>query len=436
MSDTSAGTGRLLAGLRRTFRSLRHRNFRLFFIGQTISLIGTWMQQVAMSWLVYRLTDSAFLLGAVSFLGFFPSLVIAPFAGVLADRWNRYRLMYAIQVTAMLQALTLAALVLTGTVAVWHVMMLSSLLGLANAFDIPVRQAFMSDMLNDKDDLSNAIALNSSMVNSSRLIGPSLAGILIAAFGEGICFLANGLSYIAVLAALLAMRLPVTMTPKRERETVWDGLREGARYVYGFPPIRSILLLLSLVSLVGLPYTVLMPIFAKDILGGGPHTLGFLMSAPGIGALTGAIFLAARKNVRGLGRIIPLSAAIFGSGLILFSLSRMFWLSLVILFFTGFGMIVQMAASNTMLQTISDDDKRGRVMSFYTVAFRGILPFGSLMAGTMASSMGAPYTVGIGGAFCIIGAALFARQLPALRKYIRPVYLKKGIISELPTNGS
>jgi MFS family permease len=414
-------------------RALRNRNFRLFYFGQTISLIGTWMQGVAMSWLVYRLTDSAFLLGAISFLGFLPSLLIAPFAGVLADRWNRHRLMFVIQTASMIQALILAGLVLTGTVQVWHVFVLRVFLGIADAFDIPVRQAFMLDMLDKKDDLTNAIALNSSMVNASRLIGPSIAGLLTASFGEGLCFLSNGLSYVAVLVSLAMMRLPARPHTDKVEIPVLQGLKEGFNYALGFMPIRSILMLMSVVSLVGLPYLVLMPVFAKDVLHSGPRVLGFLTAAPGVGALVGAVFLASRKDVRGLGRVIPAASAIFGIGLIAFSLSRVVWLSIPMLFLAGFGMIVQMAGSNTILQTISDEDKRGRVMSFYTVSFRGILPFGSLMAGSMAGSIGAPWTVGIGGVVCILGALLFARNLPAWRKLVRPVYLQKGIISEVKT---
>jgi MFS family permease len=402
-------------GVKGTFRALRHRNFRLFFIGQIISLTGTWMQVVAQSWLVYRLTGSAALLGIVGFVGNLPSFLFAPVAGVLADRMNRHRLLVATQVASMIQALLFAALILADVIAVWHIIVLSCLLGFINAFDMPIRQSFVPDMLERKDDLSNAIALNSTMVNGSRLVGPSIAGILIAAVGEGYCFLINGLSFIAVIAALLAMK-GYRKNKTTRHEPVWRELKTGLSYVFGFPPLSAVILLLALISLIGMPYVVLMPIFAKTILGGGPNTLGFLMAATGVGALVGAIYLASRKDVRGLGKMVGLSAAIFGLGLILFSFSRSISLSIVLMTITGFGMITQMAGSNTVLQTIADEDKRGRVMSFYTMAFRGMVPFGSLLAGTVASGIGAPYTLLIGGSICILGALWYGRKIGSLRR--------------------
>ena len=403
------------AGLRGIFRALRARNFRLFFVGQTISLTGTWMQMVASSWLVYRLTDSAFLLGLVGFTGNLPSLFFAPFAGVYADRLNRRRMLIIIQSLAMVQALVFAVLTLTGAIAVWHIIALSMFLGVINAFDMPVRQSFMIEMIDRKEDLSNAIALNSSMVNASRLIGPSMAGILIAAAGEGICFLLNGLSYVAVIISLLAMRI----TPiKRENgnEPVFQGLKEGFGYAFSFTPIRSVLLLLALVNIVGMPYTILMPVFARDILRGGPQTMGFLMAAMGVGALSGALYLAGRRSVRGLGRMAPLSAGVFGLGLAMFALSREFWLSVILMLVTGVGMIVQFASSNTVLQTIADEGMRGRVMSMYTMAFRGVAPFGNLMAGSLAGAIGAPHTLLLGGVSCMIGAFVFAKYVPRLKR--------------------
>lgn len=402
-------------GIKGIFRALRHRNFRLFFIGQIISLTGTWMQVVAQSWLVYRLTGSAALLGVVGFAGNLPSFIFAPFAGVLADRWNRHRLLVATQVLSMIQALIFAALILADMIAVWHIIVLSCLLGFINAFDMPIRQSFVPDMLERKDDLSNAIALNSTMVNGSRLIGPSVAGILIAAVGEGYCFLINGLSFIAVIAALMAMKGYRKQAQSR-REPVWQGLKVGFSYVFGFPPLSAVIMLLALVSLIGMPYIVLMPIFAKTILGGGPNTLGFLMAATGVGALVAAIFLASRKNVKGLGKMVGLSAAIFGLGLVMFSFSRSFPLSVALMAVTGFGMIVEMAGSNTVLQTIAEEDKRGRVMSFYTMAFRGMVPFGSLLAGSLASGIGAPHTLLIGGLCCILGALWYIRKVSSLRR--------------------
>ena len=418
-------------GFSSIFRALSHRNYRLFFGGQGISLIGTWLQLTAVSWLVFRLTQSSFLLGVVGFTGRIPTFLFASFAGALVDRWNRHRLLVATQVFSMVQALILAALVLTETITIWHIIVLAFSLGLVNAFDIPVRQSFVVEMIERKEDLGNAIALNSSMVNGARLVGPSVAGILIATLGEGLCFLLNGLSFVAVIAALLAMRI-VPKKKEPQRTPLWQGIKEGYRYAFGFAPIRSPLLLLALISFMGMPYTVLMPVFAGKILHGGPQTLGFLLGATGVGALTGALFLASRKNVLGLGRIVVIASSLFGIGLIGFSLSHFFWLSMVMMIPTGFGMMVQMTATNTLLQTIVDEDKRGRVMSFYTMAFIGMVPFGSLFAGSLASKIGAPMTTMIGGLFCIMGSVLFSKKLSSLRKMVRPIYLQKGIITQDP----
>jgi MFS family permease len=416
-------------GLGGILRALRHRNYRLFFSGQSISLIGTWMQQIALNWLVYRLTGSAVLLGVVGFSSRIPTFLFASFAGVLADRWNRHRALVVTQTLATVQALMLAALVLTETISIWHVILLSFSLGLINAFDVPIRQSFVVDMIERREDLGNAIALNSSLVNGARLVGPSIAGMLIATLGEGICFLLNGISFLAVIVALLAMRIKPD-TREKQNPNVLRGLQEGFSYAFGFVPIRSILLLLALVSLMGMPYMVLMPIFAGKILQGGPQVFGFLLGASGLGALIGALYLASRRSVLGLGRIIVISSGTFGIGLIAFSLSRVFWLSMLSMLVTGFGMMVQMASSNTVLQTIVDEDKRGRVMSFYAMAFMGMVPFGNLLGGGLASLIGAPGTVMFGGAACILGSFLFARKLPLLREMIRPIYIKMGIMSE------
>jgi MFS family permease len=420
----------LLNGHKIIFRSLRYRNYRLFFSGQIISLTGTWMQQIALPWLVYRLTGSAFLLGVVGFASQIPAFLLAPLAGVLSDRWNRYYILITTQTLAMLQAFLLGLLFFTGNIQVWQIILLAIFLGLINAFDMPTRQAFVVEMVENREDLGNAIALNSLMFNSARLIGPTIAGVVIAVANEGICFILNGISFVFVIASLLMMKV----SPKKAKPRtthVFHDLKEGLSYAIGFPPLRYIMLLLAIVSLVGMPYAVLMPVFASKILHGGPHTLGFLMAAAGIGALTGAIYLASKKNVRGLVRIIPLSTTIFGAGLIAFSLSHLFWLSLPLMFVTGLGMMTQMAACNTVIQTIVDDDKRGRVMSFYMMAFIGTAPFGSLLAGSLASSIGAPSTLMIGGTLCVLGAAIFARKIPDLRKSIRPIYVKLGIISEV-----
>jgi MFS family permease len=413
-------------------RALRSRNYRLFFAGQSISLVGTWMQQVAMSWLVYRLTGSAFLLGLVGFVSQIPTFLLAPVAGVLADRWDKRRLLVTTQTLSMLQAAALAFFVLAGTVQVWQILTLGLILGIINTFDIPARQSFIVEMVDNREDLGNAIALNSSMFNAARLIGPSIAGLLVAAVGEGICFILNALSYLAVIVALVAMRLKPGK-PKRARRHILHELREGVSYAFGFSPIRSILLLIGLVSLMGMPYSILMPVFARDILHGGPHTFGFLMAASGCGALASTVYLASRKSVLGLGKLIGTAAAIFGAGLIAFAFSNSLFLSLLFLCLTGFGAMALVASSNTILQTIVEDDKRGRVMSLFTMAFIGIAPFGSLIAGTLANAIGARNTLLIGGVSCLAGGALFARNLPNIRKKIRPIYVKMGIISEVAT---
>jgi MFS family permease len=418
------------SSLKSIIRSLRHRNFRLFFGGQSISLIGTWMQRIALGWLVYRLTSSAFLLGLVGFAGQIPTFIFASFAGVLADRRNRHRILMLTQILAMVQAFVLSFLVLFHLIRIWHIIVLAVFLGIINAFDMPTRQSFLVEMVEDKKDLGNAIALNSSMVNLARLLGPSAAGMLIAAFGEGICFLINAISYMAVIVSLILMKIErKNVQPRRSK--VWQELKDGFRYAAGFAPIRDILLIFALVNLVGMPYMVLMPVFAKDVLHGGPSALGFLMGCTGLGALGGAVFLASRKSVLGLGKMIPIAATIFGSALIVFSFSRLLFFSLGLMLLTGIGQMILMATSNTLLQTVVDDDKRGRVMSFYTMAFMGATPVGSLIAGFLASKIGAPWTVFIGGIVCIFGALFFAKRLPILRELVRPIYVKMGIIPEI-----
>ena len=411
------------SGFNFIFRSLKYHNYRLFFAGQSISLIGTWIQRIAMPWLVYDLTKSVFLLGLVGFVGQVPTFLISPFAGVLTDRWNRYYILLATQVLAMLQATILTWLVLTHSVEVWHIILLSAFLGCVNAFDIPARQSFVIQMVDKKEDLGNAIALNSSMVNGARLLGPSLAGILIATTGEGICFLINAISYIFVLWSLLLMRV-AAHEKKGNGKPVWKELKEGFSYTFGFVPIKYTIFLLALVSLMGMPYTVLMPVYAKEILHGGSHTFGFLMGASGMGALTGALYLASRKNITGLDKLIPWAAVIFGTGLILFSFSNIFVLSLGLMVIVGLGMMLQMASSNTLLQTIVEDDKRGRVMSFYTMAFMGTAPFGSLLAGSSAKFIGVPNTILVGGISCILGALFFSRKLPEITKVLLQTSIK------------
>jgi MFS family permease len=408
-------------------RALKHRNYRLYFAGQSISLIGTWMTRLTTSWLVWRLTHSAEMLGLLGFLGQVPTFLLAPFAGVWVDRLNRHRLLIATQILAMLQSLILAALALSGIVQVWQVLILQTVQGVINAFDMPSRQALMVDLVEDRADLPNAIALNSSMVNAARLVGPSVAGLLIAWVGEGWCFLADGISYLAVIATLLAMH--ITLHPPRlGRKKVVHELLDGLHYVNGFVPIRAILLLLALIGLVGMPYSVLLPIIATQTLHGGPHTLGFLMGAMGVGAFIGALYLASRESVLGLGRLIALASATFGCGLVALGLSSSLTLSLVLMFLSGIGFMIHLAASNTVIQTLVRDDMRGRIMALFSVAFMGMAPFGSLLAGFVAQRIGAPQTLLACGTICLMGAALFFRKLPALREVVRPIYIERGIL--------
>nr|WP_232380071.1 MFS transporter [Polyangium fumosum] len=416
--------------LRAMGRALLHRNYRLFFFGQGVSLIGTWLTRVATSWLVYRLTDSPLMLGLVGFAGQIPTFVLAPFGGVLVDRWDRHRMLVVTQVLAMVQSALLAFFSLTHTITVAHVLVLSVFQGFINAFDTPARQAFVVEMVEERADLPNAIALNSSMVNAARLLGPSVAGVLIAAVGEGMCFLIDAVSYLAVIASLLMMRLtPAATTSAHSR--ILAELRDGFRYAASFAPIRAILLLLALVSLTGVPYTVLMPVFAARVVGGGPHSLGLLMGASGVGAVAGALLLASRRSVLGLGRTVVIAGGLFGAGLIAFSFSRWLPLSMVMMVLVGGGMMVQMAASNTLLQTLVDENKRGRVMSFYTMAFFGMVPFGSLAAGWLGARFGAPMTVRLGGVVTLGGVAVFLHKLPALRRAVRPIYVRLGILPEI-----
>ncbi len=435
-------------GLRSLGRALAHRNYRLYFFGQGISLVGTWMSRIATGWLVFRLAaeaNPALMLGLVSFVGQSPTFFLTPFTGVLVDRWNRHRLLVVTQtifgvLSALLALVAFTATPGLGTIAL--ITLLSFLQGLVNTFDMPARQTFLVEMVGRREDLSNAIALNSSLVNGARLVGPSLAGVLIAVAGEGWCFLIDAISYLAVIGSLLAMQIPPPAR-KAEHPPVWQGIREGFAYAFGFAPIRTLLLLLALVSFMGMPYTVLLPIFAQNVLHGGPYALGFLSAASGVGALIGALHLASRESVLGLGRTIIIATTTFGVGLIGFSLSKWLWLSLLLMLLIGFGMMVQMAASNTILQTIVEEDKRGRVMSFFSMSFLGMAPLGSLFAGGVAHLIGAATgstitgaigTVLLGGVSCLLAGLWFARWLPQMRELVRPVYRQLGILPEV-TNG-
>ena len=415
------------------FRSLRHKNYRLFVGGQSLSLVGTWLQMVALTWLVYKLTDSALMLGIVGFAGQLPMFIVAPFAGVFADRWDRHKMLLITQSLALVQAVILTILVFLNIIQIWQIIVLSIILGMINAFDMPIRQAFVSDMIEDhKEDIGNAIALNSSMVNAARLAGPSIAGILIATVGEGWCFLVNSISFIAVVISLLKMDIKQKTNMVKEFK-VLNELKDGFKYSFGFLPIKNLILLLAGVSLFSTSITLLAPVFAKNYLSGGADTYGFLIGAYGSGALLGAIYLLNKKNVLGLGRIIILAVSLFGLSLILFSFSRSFFISTTLMFFAGTGMMLHVASTNTLLQTISAENKRGRVMSFYTMAFRGMSPFASLIAGSLGSSIGAPATLILSGSICLIGALLFFIKLPEIRKVTRPIYESLGILPQFAT---
>lgn len=405
------------------FRSFRYRNYRLFFSGQSLSLIGTWIQRIALPWLVYRMTGSPLWLGVVGFASQIPAFILAPYSGVMIDRWNRYRVLVATQVLAMFQALILALLYYTDVIRIWHVIILGIFLGVINAFDMPARQAMVINMVGKREDLGNAIALNSTMVNVARLAGPSIAGILIAVTSEGFCFLFNGVSFMFVILSLLMMKFSLNRAPKRKTNVIEEFIM-GFNYVFGFPPFRFVIMLLALISLMGSPYAVLMPVFAKEILHGTSSTYGFLLGSSGVGALIGAIFLASRKRIAGLESVIPVAALIFGFGLVSFSFSRVIITGCILLCFAGFGMAVGMASSNTFIQTLVDEDKRGRVMSFYYMAFIGSMPFGSLILGWAANHIGAAKALLIGGSVCMAGALLFFTRLPQIRKMVKPIYRK------------
>ncbi|HEV8290754.1 MAG TPA: MFS transporter [Tepidisphaeraceae bacterium] len=413
----------------RLLRALRHRNYRLYFTGQGISLIGTWLTQVATSWLVYRLTGSTVLLGVVAFAGQIPLFVLSPFMGVLVDRWNRHRILIVTQTIAMLQSFALAYLALRKIITVHHIIVLNAIQGVVNSLDMPARQAFLVEIVESRTDLPNAIALNSSMVNGARLIGPSIAGVLIAAVGEGICFLIDGISYIAVVIALLAMRVRRTQRTEASAGALSE-MWNGVKYAFGFAPIRAILLLAAVVSLTGVSYSILMPVFATQILHGGPRLLGFLMAMSGVGALAGALFLAARRTVVGLGRVIVIAGIVFGGALVVFAFSRVLWISMMAMVLMGFSMITFFASSNTVLQTVVDDHMRGRVMSFFGMAFMGMMPFGSLISGWLAARVGPAWTVAISGLAAAGACGVFAMKLSALRDLVRPIYVQKGIIIE------
>jgi len=407
--------------------ALRHRNFRLFFIGQGISLVGTWLTKVATAWLVYRLSGSAWLLGVLAFASQIPTFLLSPLAGVMVDRWDRRRVLLATQALSMLQSALLAGLALGGVIQVWEVVALNVLQGLIDAFDMPVRQSMVVGMVDDRADLPNAIALNSSMVNAARLLGPAIAGVLIAAVGEGWCFFIDAVSYAAVILSVLRMRF-VPRPPARKDAHVLREMAEGFRYASGFAPIRALLLLLAVSGLAGRPFAALLPVIAGEVMHGGAGTLGALQATAGLGALAGALYLASRTSVLGLGRVTVASAALFGLGLMAFSRAHALWLALPLLLLAGIGMMVQTAACNTIIQTVVDEDKRGRVMSLLAMSLFGTVPLGSLIAGALATRIGAANTIGLGGAICLVAAGLFLRALPEVRRAVRPIYERMGIL--------
>ena len=419
-------------GWRSTLRSLRHRNFQLFFSGQFISLVGTWMQNIAQDWLVYRLTGSSLLLGIVGFASQIPIFLLGPVGGIVADRYNRQRIVIATQASSMVLALILAVLALTGAIHVWQIMVIASLLGVVNAFDIPARQSFLIEMVG-REDLLNAIGLNSSMFNGARVVGPALAGVLVATIGEGWCFFANGISYIAVIAGLLMMRLTHKVSLE-QRGSPLENIVEGYRFARHTIPVRSLLLLIGLISIGTTPYTVLMPIFAGRILHGDARTLGILMGATGVGALLGALTIASKTTVQGLGRFVWVASLGLGTSLILFSISRHMWLSVAPLMLVGFAILIIAGATNTLLQSMSPDRLRGRVMALYSMMFVGMTPVGALLAGVVASKIGAPWTVAIGGAACVAGGMVFARHLPAIRGEARQLMRAQGMMPPEPGN--
>jgi len=432
MENTSNQISSSPARLKIVFRSLNHRNYRLFFSGQIISLTGSWMQYVAIAWLIYRITDSVAMLGLIGFAGQIPIFILSPFTGALIDRWSRHKVLIITQIILMIMAFMLVYLFYTSSIEIWQIFVISIVSGITHSFDIPARQSFVIDMVENKEDLGNAIALNSLLFNGAMLIGPSIAGILLASSGEGICFLVNGISYFFIISSLVLMKVKPAKVLKSKKNILKD-IKEGISYVFDCIPMRYIILLLALANLLAVPYTVLLPAFAKDILAGGSNIYGFLVGASGFGALLGALYLASMKTPEKTGKLIPWSAIIFGLGLIIFSFSRYNIFSIIIIGAVGFGDMLHTAASNTFIQTITDDDKRGRVMSLYTMAIVGTAPFGSLLIGELADLIGIPNTLMIGGAACITGAFIFIKKVPYLRILSTPDgYV--GTTSELKTD--
>ncbi len=416
-----------LGALKNIFSSLRSRNYRLYFFGQCISVTGSWMQSIAMSWLIYRLSGSVMLLATINVLTQLPSFFISPFAGVLLDRVNRQRMLIITQVCFMLEAFVLALLMFSGVIQIWHILVLGLFVGLTNAFDSPTRQAMVLDLVDRKEDLSNAIALNSAVFNGARLVGPSVGGLLVAAFGEGWCFLLNGISYIAVIAAIIMMQLTYNFN-KSAGVKVIAQLKEGIRYATGFLPIRALLIMIGMLSFFGMPFLVVIPAYVREVLNGTSETLGFLMSSFGAGALCAAIYMAARKSVLGLGKVLTLCCGLFACGLAAIAYVPWSWAAYLIAFPTGFGLIASLASINTLLQTLADDDKRGRVMSFYSMALIGMAPLGSMLLSLAEEFVGLSLSVLLFGLVCFVGAVVFEHYRPLVRRLSRPTYVRKNIL--------
>ncbi len=412
------------------FQALQYRNYRLFFFGQAISLTGLWMTRTATQWLVYRMTESAWMLGVAGFCQLAPAFLLSPLAGTLVDRWNRHTVLLVAQVGSMLASLALAVLTLAGVIEVWQVLLLCAAEGAVRGFGIPARQALVVQLVDDRDSLPNAIALNSTIFNVARMIGPALGGLIVAFMGEGMCFLIDGVSYLAVIAALMAMQLP-NLELNRTGKSVLRDMGDGFIHTFGYAPYRALLLSAGVVVLAGgASHMALMSEFAKKILGGDATTLGILMSASGCGALLGAFYLATRRTVRGLGKVIASCFIMFGLLLVAFAMSRSLWLASTMLVLSGFAFMTAMAGSNTIMQTLVEDDKRGRVMAMWVMMFTGAAPTGQLLAGAVAEQIGTPWTIVIGGSVCVVAGLNLAIQLPALRAIARPVYIERGIIAE------
>jgi MFS family permease len=414
-------------GWSHAWRALRHRNFRLFYFGQSVSVIGTWLTQVARMWLVYQLTHSALLLGVVSFAGQFVSFLVGPFAGVWVERLDRRKLLMFVQTTGGLQSLFLAVATLAHVITLWEIIALTIFGGLVAALGAPARMSFVAQMVEDRNDVDNGVALVSSMANAARLIGPAIAGLIIAAWGEGWCFLIDAISFVPVIASLALMRMKPLET-RRGSRGMFDEMRQGWSFVSTSLPIRTLLLFFSVIGLMGYSYSVLLPVFASQVLHGGPTTLGWLTSASGIGALASTLALALRKSVVGLTRMVQIAGTVLGLTLILFGLSHVLWLSLVLMVLVGFGLMQCVTGINTILQSLAPEGMRGRVMSYYTMAFFGAAPCGSLLASALAERMGAPTAVGVTGAACVVGSIWFALELPKVTAAMRPIYIEKGLL--------